>query len=257
MPGEQTEDLNFYHGTGKAAARAIFEARSGVPPLEEIGAFDVGREIRQALLRHAGLSQHEDWKLHFAFKVPGQDYSSLWAPALRQLAENADRSHFAYGHFFATLNIANAFRYAIGNPYRSEFVRVLAKSLEVLTHLGDPLPSNLATRYPEVAHLIESPSPPVVLELRGIARERLRDERGGNNIDAELQDFYTMQEFAGVNAPAAVRIRDVSPDDIVAIYDVSGWAEEEVHDAAWRPDPARVAAVRHLANAWFVKAVAD
>jgi hypothetical protein len=88
-----------------------------------------------------------------------------------------DASQFAYGHFFATLNIANAYRYA-RNTYRSEFILAVAESLKLLNHLGHPLPQRLEIDYPRVAEAIHSPSPPVVLELTGIRRERLMTAQG-------------------------------------------------------------------------------
>jgi hypothetical protein len=91
------------------------------------------------------------------------------------------------------------------NPYRSEFILALAESLKVLSHIGDPLPRTVATRYPEVARAIETPSPPVVLELRGISRERLLGEKGNRDIDA-VKSFNQMQAYPEINFPSAYRI---------------------------------------------------
>jgi hypothetical protein len=244
------EDLTFYHGTGRVAAQSILEGGSRDLLFEEMGAWNLGREIRRALLKNANLSPGEDSKLHFEFKgAPGREYSTLWVSALRQLDENNDQSHFQYGHFFATLNIANAYRYAM-NPYRSEFIQALAESLKVLNHIGDPLPKTVATQYPEVARAIENPSSPVVLELRGISQGRLFGEKGSRDIDA-VKSFNQMQAYPETNFPSAYRILDVTPADIIAVHDLHDWPNEEDRDSSWRPDPSRVAKARHSVQEWF------
>jgi hypothetical protein len=96
------------------------------------------------------------------------------------------------------------------NPYRSEFVQALAESLKVLNHIGDPLPRTVATRYPEVAHAIENPSSPVVLELREISRERLLGEKGSRDVDA-VKSFNKMQAYPESNFPSAYRIPGRDP----------------------------------------------
>jgi hypothetical protein len=103
-----------------------------------------------------------------------------------------------------TLNIGNAYAYALGNPYRSEFILALAESLKVLESVGHPLPASVADRFPEVDRAIRKPSSPVVLELRGLRRERLLTEKGGDDIDRELQNFLYMQRFPGLSSPTAV-----------------------------------------------------
>jgi hypothetical protein len=57
-----------------------------------------------------------------------------WPPFRRSAADPDTRSLYAICIrpllcFFATLNIANAYRYAIGNPYRSEFIRAACRSM--------------------------------------------------------------------------------------------------------------------------------
>jgi hypothetical protein len=152
------------------------------------------------LLKHASLRSEDDFQLHFAFNGrPGADASALWTPALRELDYPDDSSYFTYSHFYATLNIANAYRYAIPNPYRSEFILALAESLKILRDLGDPLALSLSNDFPEIAGFIENPSPPVVLELRGISRDRLSTAQGELEIQSQLESYRTMEEFKGVN----------------------------------------------------------
>jgi len=244
----QTEHLTFYHGTGDDAARAISQSGARDSLFDEIGARALGQEIRMALLTHAKVTPNEDFRLHFAFEgLPGSEYSSLWVPALRELDESRGGSHYSYGQFFATLNIANAYRYAIGNPYRSEFIRLIAECLKLLKHLGDSLPQTVASRFPHIQRAISEPSSPVVLELRGIARTRLLTAKGDDDIDGGLQCFFDMQEFEGFNAPCDFRVRNVTAGDVVAVHDLRDWPPDEVHDSSWRPDPAKVSQVRRLA----------
>jgi hypothetical protein len=123
--------------------------------------------------------------------------------------------------------------------------------LGVSSKPGTRLPRSVATSYPEVARLLENPSPPVVLELRGIGRQRLSNERGSPDIDFEIEEFRVMQEHRGVNSPTAFRIRDVTAADVVAIHDLSEWPSEEIHDSFWRPEPAKVNEVRRSVNEWL------
>ena len=249
----QTEHLTFYHGTGAAAANTILNCGARNSLFEDIGARELGQEIRRALLDCTGFASNEDWRFH-SLSGPGIETSGLWVLVLQQLEHPEDSSLIEYGHFFATLNIANAYRYS-RNPYRSEFILALAESLKFLDHLGHSLPQSVATRFPEVARLIDFPSSPVVLELSGICSERLSSERGGDEIEATLEEFQLMQQFQGVNAPASLRIRAVSSADVVAVHDLSGWNLEEIHDGLWRPDPSRVSEVRHSVRDWLAKGV--
>jgi hypothetical protein len=76
---------------------------------------------------------------------------------------------FVYGHFFAALNIANAYRYAIRNPLRSEFLLMISTGLKLLARIGNASTANeLESRYPAVLQLIKNSPPPVVIELTGI-----------------------------------------------------------------------------------------
>jgi hypothetical protein len=246
----KTEDLTFYHGTGAEAARAILSgSRSSL--FIENGAFTLGSQIRSALLEHARLSPNEDWILHTRFDCPGSEYSSLWVSALRQCDDSQDRSVFAYGYFFVTLNIANAYRYTISNPYRSEFICALAESLKVLQHIGHPLAGSVPASFPEIDRAIKNPSSPVVLELRGVSRDRLLTERGDHDIDGQVELFFKMQKFRGANDPAAFRVRDVTASDIVAVHALSDWPSDEADDVFWRPEPSKVSAARRSPQDWL------
>jgi len=250
----QTENLIFYHGTGSDAAQAILGSRAK-PQLKEIGAFKLGQDILRALRTHAKVTPDEDAKLHFVFKGrPGAEYSDLWLPAFKGL-DSDDYRHFKYGHFFATLNIANAYRYAL-NPYRSEFLRAIAESIELLRDLGDPLPDTLPSKYPRIASAIESPSPPVVLELRGITAEKLLTAEGDSDIQGQIENWSDMQTYSGVNAPVDFRICYLVSGHIVAIHDLSSYTREMIGDGAWQPDESQLKAARHLPGDWAAMSTA-
>lgn len=108
---------------------------------------------------------------------------------------------------------------------------------EVLENVGDELPRTVATRFPEIDRMIKDPSSPVVLELRGISRNRLLTERGGDDVDTHLQLFFEMMAFSGVNDPAAFRVQDVTAADVVAVHELCDWPSEEVHDPHWPAPP--------------------
>jgi hypothetical protein len=178
------------------------------------------------------------------------EYSGLWILALRQLEYPDADSYYTYGHFCATLNLANAYRY-VRNPYRSEFIQVLAEALKLLGHVGDPFAQSVHERFPEVALAIESTDLPVVIELSGIPQGRLLNRAGGPNIKAALDDWRLMQTYEGVNAPADFIIRDVTSADVVAVHDLRDWPLDEIGDASWRPNESKVAAVRLSPSDWL------
>jgi hypothetical protein len=248
-PRRKTEALVFYHGTSAEAARAIVSRGANDRFFEDIGAFRLAKEIWCALLKVAHLSEVEAWRLPAAFA--SYDSLSPWASALQQLISPAESSQIEYGSFFATLNISVAYRYVIRNPYRSEFVQVLAETLDILRRSGSSLPNAVERRFPEVDRLIRSPSPPVVLELRGVSPERLRTERGNSDIEGELQSYEDMLEFEGLSAPAAFRIQGVRPADVAAVHDLSDWSAQEIGDSMWMPDQERVSASRTSVPDWL------
>jgi hypothetical protein len=245
----ETEHLSFYHGTGTDAAEAILKFGSRDDYLEDIGAFELGQLILSALRHHAGINERDDINLHSAFSdLPGAEYSVLWASAFKNL-NGAGRTHFEYGHFYATLNIGNAYRYAL-SPYRSEFMLAIAEGMKLLQHLGDSLPEALPDKYPKIARAIMNPSTPVVIELRQISSTRLQTDNGNSQLQDELTLFNAMQEFEGLSAPLAFRIRDVAPSDIVAIHDLSDWKREDIGDIGWRPTEAQIKEVRQSPSCW-------
>ena len=106
------EDHVFYHGTGATAADAILEVGAQDTFLEELGAAELGREIWRAV---------QDCCSNDTDFGPDSE-SSLWIPALRELANPGEAwlgpisAGVRYGEFYATVNIATAYRCPASGP---------------------------------------------------------------------------------------------------------------------------------------------
>ena len=85
----------------------------------------------------------------------------LNTPGLRPLQSayaREDGHLFVYGHFFAILNIGHAYRYAVRNPFRSEFLSAISVGLKLLVRCGAASDAQeLETRYPAILELINKP----------------------------------------------------------------------------------------------------
>lgn len=211
----------------------------------------MGKRLYRAMLSKAKLGKENAYWLRTAFKAPGMEYSTLWMPAFEGLENPNASKMFQYGHVFVTLNISNAYRYALGNPYRLEFIRAIAESLKVLQHIDELLAYHISRDFPEVIRLIEKADQAVVLEIKGISRCRLQSETGSDYIDGAIADYELMKTHPGFRAPCAFRVKNLSALDIVAIHDLSAWPSEEVHDSDFQPDPLRVCKVRRDPADWL------
>jgi len=239
MPIEK-RGLTFFHGTSTAAAIDILSSGAR-DALGEIGCRELASEILTALLKHGN-----EWELNQRFSRARCESPGLMA--LRSMHDRDRQGQYAYGHFFATLNIGNAYRYAVGNPLRSEYLLTISDSLKILRGFEDPLVDEVPSRYPEVVRAIESSSPAVVLELTNIDEGRLTLATGGSEIEPEIEDFLAFPEQGW---PAAFRIENVKPSDVIAVHDLSDWSRDDiVPSSRWRPNPDRVAIVRKSAEQW-------
>jgi hypothetical protein len=63
-------------------------------------------------------------------------YDSPGLSALRSAYAREEGHLLTYGDFFAALNIANAYRYAVSNPFRSEFLSAISAGLKLLARRG-------------------------------------------------------------------------------------------------------------------------
>ena len=197
-----TRDLRFFHGTGAIAAASIL-SDGFRDPLEQMGWRSLASELWLALLNLGTESELFNWLLEY------EDlHNSPGLSALKRAHTREDGHLFVYGHFFATLNIANAYRYAVRNSFRSEFLSVIYVGLKLLERRGaTSTAKTLERRYPTVLRLINEPPPPVVIELTGIDELRLANETGGREVMAIIEDYLDLADNPPVNIPAAFRIR--------------------------------------------------
>jgi hypothetical protein len=246
-----THDLVFYHGTSSWAARSILLHGADSKLFERIGAFALGRQIHAALLEWAGVSQAESWKMMLALQGPGSELSSLWWPALERLAAPHGRSLYDYGSFFVTLNLGNAYRYAVNNPYRSEFLQVLAESLGFLKYHNHPISQEWMSRFPEIAQHLECCGDPVVLEIRNITKSQLLGDDGREDVDELISLYLEMQSYEGVNCPSAFRLSEVTPNEIAAVHDLRNWEVGLVPMPPCQPTDEQVGAARITTSRWL------
>jgi hypothetical protein len=241
-----SRDLHFYHGTGAKAAISILSdgARNA---MDELGWRSLASEL-WAALREIGSEQellrrfvqHEDL-LHTPGLTP-----------LRSADHREDGHRFVYGHFFATLNIGHAYRYAVRNPVRSEFLHAISAGLKLLERNNASLSATtIANRHPAILQLIAAPPPPVVIELTGIDEERLSNEDGGKPAAPQIELYLEMAREPGVDAPASFRIDNVTRRDVVAVHDLSCWAADDILPPPWTPDSAAIAIVRKEPQQWL------
>ena len=152
--------------------------------------------------------------------------------AVSKLTQSEATTRFDYTNCYATLNMANAYRYIIGNPYRSELLRALGESLKVLHNLEDPLPKALSEKYPRLERALSDSSGPVALELKGIRYKRLTVDDGSKNVDDELIMWTQMTSAPGKTYRLSFRIKKVRPSDIIAVHDLREWQGEVTKDAS-------------------------
>lgn len=116
-------------------------------------------------------------------------------PGLRPLQsvfQQEDGHLFVYGHFFATLNIGDAYKYAVCNPFRSEFLWSISVGLKFLARCdAAPTVRELEGRYPEIMELINWPPAPVVVELKGIEKSRLSNEDGSKAVVPRIISYLS------------------------------------------------------------------
>ena len=129
---------------------------------------------------------------------------------------------------------------------------MISTGLKLLARIGNASTANeLESRYPAVLQLIKNSPPPVVIELTGIDERRLANETGGREVMRQIEDYLDLADDPSVNTPAAFRIHEVKPSDVVAVHDLSGWSPEDLSDSLWRLNPDRVAASRKNPDQWL------
>jgi hypothetical protein len=218
-------DLTFYHATSEVAARSILElgARN---VLRDLGAQELGRRIWDAFAKHGGVEN--------LYSIAKNEAEHLSLTALEPSDPSA-KGLFSYGAFFVTLNLGNAYRYALNNPFRSEFLRALHGGVSLLRRLNDPMAMEAPKLFPAVHNLLQA---------------RYLREDGGEAAAVEIELFLQMGELPGVNMPASFRAYEVSPADVLAVHDLADWVAFEVPDPPWQPNPSMVAAARFQPDVW-------
>jgi hypothetical protein len=247
----ETQGRIFYHGTGAASAKAIFSSGARGSWLETIGARTLGRAIRDAIFTVTRIPPDEAFRLHSCTERLGLECRSPWVSALLVSDGDCGSPAFCYDHFCVSLAQSIAYRYTLGNPYRSEFIHALADGLEVLEALGHSLPRTVESRFPRVHSALTKPSSPVVLEIGRVCKERLRTDEGRENIDIDLELYDLDGEDPTISMPGEFRVLDITADDIIAVHDLSDWPSEEDRNPPWRPEPSRVSASRRLTRDWI------
>src|SRR5579872_7290531 len=179
-------DLPFFHGTGAIAAASIL-TEGARNPLDQMGWRSLASHLWSALLK---LGTEEELNRCFL------DYTDLhYSPGLMALrsAHECEEGHsFVYGHFFATLNIAHAYRYAL-SPHRSEFLSAISVGVRILERRGAASTAQkLGNEYPDIFKLISKPPPPVVLELTNVDDARLTNENGSKVFAQQLENFLDL-----------------------------------------------------------------
>jgi hypothetical protein len=117
------------------------------------------------------------------------------------------------------------------------------------------LPQKLEKLYPEIDSAIKVPSTPVVVELSGISRDRLLNKRGICDpafVDSELQNYEDSKNSIGSSFPLAFVIRNVRPEDVVAVHDLDNWTVEEAR-AGSQLDQSKVAGSRQPVRDWLAR----
>lgn len=253
----ETHGRTFYHGTGVAAAKRILTSQGKSPWLEAIGARSLGREIRDALFDVTAIPPYQYWRFMFTSECRGVECRSPWVQALLRNDAIIDVHDYNYDHFCVTLAQAIAYRYTMGNPYRSEFIHAIGDGLRVLDAFGCSLRQTVQNRYPEVHQALTDPSPPVVLEMRGFGRDRLLTGEDSDKIDPILNDYDLYGDDPTVSAPFELRAKDVAAADVIAVHDLRDWPSGEDRAPPWKPEPARVALSRKLSRDWLRSTTAN
>ena len=157
----ETERFTFYHGTSRTSALAILDKGIRDDYMRTIGATDVACEITRLVIEYMGMNDKSENEIKESFRksfiLEGRNEAArdLWIKSLPYcLGMNSD-TMFDYGAFFVTASIEKAYRYAIGNPYRSEFLRAIVGGVDICMSLESPLAERvkgLRQEFPRCFH---------------------------------------------------------------------------------------------------------
>ena len=246
MAAVKASELVWYHGTGAAdAARIATEGSRDI--VNQDGWRHLASDLWVALL---GLAKSEQDLSRCHRKHEDLINGPALTP-LRSAHGQEEGNLFVYGPFFVTLDLGEAYEYAVRNPYRSELLHAIADGLKFLQRCGGAV-QTLEDRYPAVFQRIQNPSPPVVLEIGGIEEARLSHQDGRSPVaPAIAQSLELLRQASRTTRPRSFRIDGVKPQDVVAIHDLRDWKPADIQPAPWRPNSDQVQAARKDVSEWL------
>lgn len=248
----KTEQITFYHGTGDGSAAKIISDGIKTDYLQSIGAVEVAREVANYILDDLKVSGISAWEVERALsarlhaEAVDAAERDLWVRSLPYITGSGSEGRFGYGAFFITSSIERAYRYALCNPYRSEFMQSVAGGCAISRHLSADLHrklDDLRGKYPECFSVMEAPPMPVVLEISGVHTQDLQTEEGTSSIEVDLELIKLFSDF-GEDPQVSLRLTRLERSNIIAVHDLKYW------DADRRPNIASVAGVKVDAQAW-------
>src|SRR5262249_31535905 len=138
---------------------------------------------------------------------------------LQNAFSNNRSSTFSYGAFYVTTSFEKAARYAIRNQSGSELLQFISEGLQVLDTLPQSPVERLRSSHSALLSYMQRPAAPVVLELAGIAADRLTDENGGSGGDFPLLRLaMELEDQSDIEIEPSFRVSGVTRADITAIY---------------------------------------
>jgi hypothetical protein len=176
-------DWSFFHGTTTLHANRILEHGSS-NYLESIRARHLASELWTRLKsRYGGVNgaveRLQELNCTFTLSV---------AMALASITGEVSAKNFEYGDLCATLGLQRAARYALISPFGSELLGILADVIKTLQFDGEKL-GPLLNGFPELIRAISQPSPPVVLEFRGMGMDQVTASDGAPIGQAWFDDI--------------------------------------------------------------------
>lgn len=170
--------------------------------------------------------------LQSAMLYPNNALGAIAPLALKRVYESYDASLVSYGDFYASLNRRIAASYAASNPCGSELLRFLEATITALRHHGATGLDQVLARYPDLKDLLAASHYPVVLELEGIAIERLQHERGSLFTEDDLAFYEELSGRRGVRMPGSVRVNGPIAPHVSSIF--------RIHIAQGAPPPGSI-----------------
>ena len=234
-----TGAFSFFHGTSGSAAKSVLTGGVG-EPICFWQARELVRAIWPIILEKAG----SFLQTTTLFQSAGSAYATSAPAGLQNVYDNYESSTFAYGSFYATLSVEKAQGYATRSNSGSELLLFVGEALRVIDTINPDLKERLLDPHPELGRQLKAPPHPVILELSNIEASRLTRENG-DSIDRGL--IALVESTFGVAKQLSFRILNISPSDIVGVYDLT---EVAIRPGA-QSEPADLRAYRTAPADWL------